>query len=127
MRNLHLAQAQWAAEHPEAALVGIRKRGPQSHQAVFGPGNDLSPSQMVHKAPRAARSVQPEQVLQGGGDLERQAAGESGNAAFPELGPADEAAAQRKVQLLRDRDAQLIADLLARDNKQALLTVENRP
>ena len=127
VRNLHLAQAQWAAEHPEAALVGIRKRGPASHQAVFGPGNDLSPSQMAHEAPRGARSVQSEQVLPRRGNLERQAAGESGNAAFPELGAADEAAARRKVQLLRDRDAQLIADLLARDNKQALLAVEIRP
>jgi Ca-activated chloride channel family protein len=127
VRNLHLAQAQWVAEHPEASLVGIRKRGPESHQAVFGPGNDLSPSQMAHKMPRAARSMQPEQILQRGGNLERQAAGEPGRPAFPELGPANEAAAQRKVQLLRDRDAQLIADLLARDNKQALAAEETRP
>jgi Ca-activated chloride channel family protein len=121
LRNLHLAEAQWAFEHPEAALTAMRKRGAPQPPSFFGRGSKRPPSQMRPAQQQSAPIAAANQVLESGGRLQAGAVEQAARPGPPtQLTQAESQAAQRKMALLDDHAAQLLGNLLERDNAEAL-------
>ncbi|MBU6511600.1 MAG: tetratricopeptide repeat protein [Betaproteobacteria bacterium] len=119
VRNLRLAQAQWAQEHPEQAMAAMRKRGAPQSAGRFGDTADTTPSSMA--ARRKARQAQGYQDprLQAGGRLQA-----SGDLPGPEgpgltLDPAELQAARRAVPWLHDHRGALLRALVRQDSREA--------
>lgn len=128
LRNLHLAEAQWAFEHPEAALTAMRKRGAPQPPSFFGRGSKRPPSQMAPSQRQVDAMAAANQELAPSGHLQSQASTQAGGLASPaRLSLGETQAAQRKMELLDDHASQLLGDLLERDNKEALKRAADAP
>ena len=121
LRNLHLADAQWAFEHPEASYAFMLKHSLSQPPSFFGRGNKRPPSQMGPAQRQSAPIAAANQVLELGGRL-RSGTAEQATRQAPStrLTQAESQAAQRKMALLDDHAAQLLGSLLERDNAEAL-------
>lgn len=118
LRNLRLAQAQWAQEHPERAIVGMGKRGAPAAGGRFGDTSDATPSQLRRKRRQRPLRYRNER-LQAAGRLQAAHRGGADRAAGASLSVAEIAAARRGVQLLRDHRAGLLGGLIERDSREA--------
>ena len=119
LRNARLAQRIYAIDHPPAALTGIYKRGPPVTVSRFGKQKSSTPSQMRRKPPQQASAPLPQQAppLAAGQLAPLQAASA---VAAPWQPPAlDWAGADKRVQLLDDARAQLLAQRAAIDTRAA--------
>jgi Ca-activated chloride channel family protein len=121
LRNLHLAEAQWTFEHPEAAYTFMLKHSLAQPPSFFGRGNKRPPSQMSPARQQSAPMAAANQVLESGGRLQAGAVERAARPAPPtQLTQAERQAAQRKMALLDDHAVQLLGNLLERDNAEAL-------
>lgn len=121
LRNARLARRADEIAHPPGYLVGIAKRAPAIHQSRFGQQTSDTPSQLRHRPPAPASAP-----LQQGAALPAQgrlSAPSATNAAVaqdawqpPEL---DWAGADKRVQLLDDARAELLAQRAALDTRAA--------
>ncbi len=114
LRNLRLAQARWAQQHPEYEITGLRKRGAPQAAARFGDTSNPNPSQLRHRGKRPP-SIYQNQRLQRGGRLEA-AGGQAAPASpGPRLSAADIAAARLGMRLLHDHRSMLLDGLIRHD------------
>jgi Ca-activated chloride channel family protein len=119
LRNLRLAQAQWAEEHPERAIAAMRKRGAPLDQSRFGDTTDTTPSRMPARRGQAPQGYQ-DQRLQAGGRLrarDPQAGSATGSL---RLDPRELRAARRGLGLLHDHRGELLRALLRQDSRDAV-------
>ncbi len=119
LRNARLAQRQYEIEHPPSYLVGIAKRAPPIHHSRFGQQGSNTPSQLRHKPPKQASApLQQTAPLAPGGQLAT--AGATNAATAPWQPPTlDWAGADKRLQLLRDASAELLAQRAAIDTRTA--------
>jgi tetratricopeptide (TPR) repeat protein len=117
-RNLRLAQAQWAQDHPEYEIVGMRKRGAPASQAQFGDTSNTTPSQQRHPH-RQRPMAYANQHLQAGETLRASGAPDMPAGHGVTLSAADIAAARHGMQLLRDRRAMLLDGWIEHDSREA--------
>jgi Ca-activated chloride channel family protein len=119
LRNARLAQRQYEIEHPPSYLVGIAKRAPPIHHSRFGQQGSNTPSQLRHKPPKQASApLQQAAPLAFGGQLAT--AGAAAAAPAPWQPPTlDWAGADKRLQLLRDASAELLAQRAAIDTRAA--------
>ena len=120
-RNARLAQRVYEIHHPPSALVGIAKRAPAIHHSRFGQQTSNTPSQLRHRPPKSASApLQQEATLaaQGRVSLPAEASAAKAQTAWqpPTL---DWAGADKRVQLLDDARAQLLAQRTAIDTRAA--------
>lgn len=128
LRNLHLAEAQWTFEHPEAAYTFMLKHSLAQPPSFFGRGNKRPPSQMSPARQQSAPMAAANQVLESGGRLQAGTMEPATRLAPPnQLTQEERQAAQRKMALLDDHAAQLLGNLLERDNKNAILRMKALP
>lgn len=128
VRNLDLARAQWAEEHPEQEIVGILKRRAATNVTHFGDTSNLTPSELGRQ-PKSARPVAEQgQALTAGGKLSAQAASapQAGAAAMT-LTAADVQAARRGLPLLHDDSTELLGGLFDHDSHEAASAVGSAP
>ncbi|CDW94560.1 conserved hypothetical protein [Thiomonas sp. CB2] len=119
LRNARLAQRQYEIEHPPSDLVGIAKRAPPIHHSRFGQQGSNTPSQLRRKPPKQASApLQQTAPLAPGGQLAT--AGATAAVPAPWQPPTlDWAGADKRLQLLRDASAELLAQRAAIDTRAA--------
>lgn len=118
LRNLRLARAQWAQEHPEYEIVGMRKRGAPASQAPFGDTSNTTPSQQRH-ADRQRPMAFQNQRLQAGASLRADGVGGVDAGHGVSLSAADVEAARHGMQLLHDHRAMLLDGWIEHDSREA--------
>ncbi|WP_026285042.1 tetratricopeptide repeat protein [Thiomonas sp. FB-6] len=119
VRNLRLAQAQWAQEHPEQAMAAMRKRGTPQGAGRFGDTADTTPSSMAaRRKPRQAQGYQDTR-LQAGGRLQASGVQPGSEAPGLALDPAELRAARRAVPWLHDHRGALLRALVRQDSGEA--------
>lgn len=121
LRNARLAQRAYDIAHPPSYLVGIAKRAPAIHHSRFGQQTSDTPSQLRHRPPaQASAPLQQGEALPAQGRLSATATAGAkvAQAAWqpPEL---DWAGADKRVQLLDDARAELLAQRAALDTRAA--------
>ncbi|CUA94628.1 hypothetical protein [Thiomonas bhubaneswarensis] len=120
-RNARLARRVYETEHPPSYLVGIAKRAPPSHQSRFGQQTSDTPSQLKHH-PRAQASAPLQQgaALSAQGHLSAPTGASAAVAQAAWQPPAlDWAGMDKRVQLLLDARAELLAQRAALDTRAA--------
>ncbi len=118
-RNLGLARAQWAEEHPDAVLSGILKRGPASHTSHFGDTSNSTPSRTDRQPPGEKPLVEGGQILGADGRLDVPGAPMARAGAGATLPEVDVRAARHGLRLLHDDRAELLGGLFAQDSRAA--------
>lgn len=113
-RNLRLAQARWAQQHPEYEITGLRKRGMPQAVARFGDTSNPNPSQLRRHRKQQA-SIYQNQRLQRGGKLEGAAEQAAPASPVARLSAADIAAAHLGMRLLHDHRSMLLDGLIRHD------------
>ena len=121
LHNARIAQRIHDIDHPPAYLVGIAKRGPASHHAHFGQQTSETPSQLRHRPPaQASAPLQQGAALSAHGHLSAAAAASAARAQAAWQPPMlDWAGADKRVQLLDDARAELLAQRAALDTRAA--------
>lgn len=109
-RNAHLAWRQYEVEHPPDYLVGIAKRAPPSHHSRFGQQSSNTPSQMRQPPPKTASApLQQAAPLAAGRITAGGTESAAGAAAAWQVPVLDWGGMDKRVQLLRDASAELLA------------------
>ena len=120
LRNARLAQRQYEVEHPPSYLVGIAKRAPPVHHSRFGQQGSNTPSQLRRKPPKQASApLQQAAPLAPRGQLATENAVSAAATAPWQPPTLDWAGADKRLQLLRDDSAELLARRAAIDTRAA--------